>query len=316
MAPESQSPAERRLRALARTRRDASRALPPWSAVNRQRLRDEVARLHQSGSALPDPAAHVARPWPVWRMLGAWVGVAAAGAVFVWVVLLSQPPKPWTLALKTSTPTAASESDGLDRPAPVPAPLALPSDAEGAADTAVSGGGGGSVPVSAPGQLAPAARSERFDFNAARRIRHSFRTVAPTGAPPILKAFEIVQTGGGLEILDEDGSVFSGRLPRRAPSGGRQPAWTFEAQGISRTLGKGVRLTGNFGEAAAASGGAAADPAVSAGMAAGTDAVKDYWQETIAASVLVDGGAVFEIRAEPVADAAPEATIAPSVKID
>ncbi len=302
MTPEPVHPMEERLRALARVRRGDARELPPLSERARLRLQDEVTRLRQSSSAIPEPAARAANPGHSWRWIWAWGGVGVAGIVLVWVVMFSYPPAPSNLSL-------AKGEAPEPKPEPVLAPaldLELP---DGASDSAGASAGAAAVATNASPPatpdfalaqeaVAPAsaeARGGRFDFNAAQQVRHAYRVASEATQPPILARFELVQTGAGLEIHDRDGSVFAGRLPRRVPSQELHPVWAFEARGYSRTLGKEVRLTGNF-DATPVESSAATETADNDAVGLPMPA---YFRQALSATVLVQGASVFEVRATP-----------------
>ncbi|MCC6232877.1 MAG: hypothetical protein IT580_09555 [Verrucomicrobiales bacterium] len=304
MAAEPLHPAEVRLRAMARTRQLAAGALPPLSDLSRRRLRDEVDRIQAGGHVIQDAVTRPRDAGRFWRVVLAWGGVGAACLALVWVVLFSNRPA------RPSVTLAKSDTAELDAVLPPPPPAAAAersvSSAAAPVDSSADASGVAATPtivrsaaVAEAPAVASSAREGRFDFASAQRVRHPYRLATGATPPPILGTFDMIQTGGGIEIIDADGSTYSGRHPRRAPSEERSPAWTFEARGFSRTLGKSVQITGNFGTTLSAAERADRTREGSRDEAGEAADAATFFRQRVSATVLVDGSSVFEVLADP-----------------
>ncbi|MCC6234321.1 MAG: hypothetical protein IT580_16885 [Verrucomicrobiales bacterium] len=304
MAAEPLHPAEVRLRAVARTRQLAAGSLPPLSELSRRRLREEVQRIQAGGHVIQDAVTRPRDAGRLWRLLLAWSGVGAACLALVWVVLFSnRPARPSVTLAKSDN----AELDAVLPPPPAAAAEPSLSSATAPSDSVADASGVAATPtvvrsaaaaVEAPA-VASSAREGRFDFASAQRVRHPYRLATGATPPPILGTFDMIQTGGGIEIIDADGSTYSGRHPRRAPSEERSPAWTFEARGFSRTLGKSVQITGNFGTTLSAAERADRSREGSREEAGEAADAATFFRQRVSATVLVDGASVFEVLADP-----------------
>ena len=119
-----------------------------------------------------------------------------------------------------------------------------------------------------PPQEKLAIANELTNLGAARRVH--FAQLTRTN-PPVLQTFQLEQFGDQVQLIDNDGSLYSGRIdpePENLPAPQIQPvaplqlraqpallqrldnarALTFEARGTNRTLGREVVLTGKYYE--------------------------------------------------------------------
>lgn len=158
-------------------------------------------------------------------------------------------------------------------------------------------------PAATRGPVAEPGRSRaRVDLGSAQRLRQSYHAVLGRGTvPAALAAFDILRSRDRIEVHDTDGSVYVGRVNAVGIADTSPATWSFEVHGFSRTLGRSVAITGNFGGATTDPAEAFADDASSeARTAAAAPVSQDFLQLPLTATVLVEGSNPFEVHAIPV----------------
>lgn len=318
MNPADSNPAElahARLIAYADECRRGAEQLPELSPELRNALQREVER-YARGLAPDRPSpTESTRGWRHWLAPTAWLAAATAFVILAFVRITTNPER------GNSPEMVGGETAPFD-PRATKSPVLYAADPPAPA----SGSGGGTAagaeadlaeilgpaPAAAPTTVARAVRPASAKSATALaagaapvasptvRVRGAFRASKTSVAPersPLLR-FEVVRVGENVELRDEDGSVFSGRVQPIPPGAETPTSWSYEAAGTSKKLGAPVAITGNFtlptpAPAPAPAGAPAADPA------AAEPVVDSFLDLPFTASLLVNGEQSLEIEAVP-----------------
>lgn|GEM_PF-3272315 len=230
----------------------------------RERLHREVLRQSEKGSSVPEPVPIPAAEalWRRWRAFAGMVGVGL-GAIAVLVVMSRSGQE----RNRRNLPSVAVASEG-----------AMTSEVMTARAPSFAGGermvvpAGLDVPLAlsspAPAlvlsdSLSPEAPANRTESSAAKkvrtldgmvRLRRRYQAAGESNSTPptagILRRFEVVRAPDRVELRDDDGSVYIGRVVSGiVPREGGLADWVFEGRGTNLPLGKVVLITGHFGAA-------------------------------------------------------------------
>lgn len=297
--------AHERLTALAKERRRSAENLPALGPEARCRLQEEVAQLRQ-GKVVPEKRRESQVTWTNW--LRPWLPWIACAAAIIPLLLIVFFPVHEEEA-KRGMPTQVASYNAPEPPSfeipPMPESLAAPLPEQIVTNpprpTAVARGttaaATSSTTASPTSSSATRLAAEKPVPNPrpAGRTRLRYAAVPSGTAPLLLSDFEVLQTGLRLELRDADGSLYTGRVAPLVAISARSAGWSFEARGRSRTLGKPVAITGNFGAAPLAS----ADAGTPSRSAPTPTAEEGALGLPLSMTIQVGGSNIIEQRALP-----------------
>ncbi len=290
--------AHERLAALARRRlRDAAGG-GAMSDGMRARLQREVARQAEVGPGMPEPVPipAVAAWWRGWRAWVGMIGVGLAVTVVLLLVIRSGPVGGRRGDFAASGGGRAEAPVGSERfrggldAIPAVAPIALDAPPEPSAPMALATGVGFAANPEVAPILDPVGSRKVRNLEGVVRLRRTY--AAPTNGlstnarPPLLRRFEVVRTAERLELRDDDGSIYVGRVETGPGTSALGAAgWVFEGRGTNVASGKVVSITGLFGPASE-----------TRGQEAGPISLLDL---PFSGTVIVGEAEGLEVRAEP-----------------